>query len=228
MTQYSINQLPCEERPRERFHRFGPEALSTIELIAIILGSGTKTTPVLQLAHDIVAYFGGLSGLTEATLAELCQIKGVGLSKAMQIKAALNLGMRASKQIISAKYRVEHPIHAYHYIKDALEFEKREIFAVILLDIRGYAICHEIISIGTLTQTLVHPREVFYPAIRHKAASVILVHNHPSGDCTPSDQDYELTQALINVGQVLNVPVQDHLIIGAQCYSSLKQKGFVF
>lgn len=227
MNSYSLHHLPLEERPRERLSRFGAEALSTTELIAIILGSGTKTKSVLQLAQDIVIQFGTLEHLAGATLAELCQIKGVGLAKAIQIKAALHLGVRASKQPFKSKFRIEHPVHAYHYVRDEIESEKREVFLAILIDTKGYVITHEVISIGTLSQTLVHPREVFYAAIRHKAASLILAHNHPSGDCTPSQQDYTLTQQLVKAGQLIDLPIQDHLIIGRDCYCSLRQMGFI-
>ena len=225
---YSIQHLPEEDRPRERFVRFGAASLSTAELIAIILGSGSKAKPILQLAHEIVARFGGLHQLAEATLAELLEIKGIGLAKAIQLQAALNLGMRVSRQGITARYRIEHPVHAYHLLKDELEHEKRELFVVILQDVKGYVICHEVISVGSLSQTLVHPREVFYPAIRHKAASLIVAHNHPSGDPTPSPQDIELTQLLIEASLLMSIPLHDHLIIGQQQYVSLRQQGLPF
>jgi len=228
MENYSISDLPKEDRPRERLVRHGSESLSTSELIALILGSGSKSKPVLQLAQDIIVKFGGLQQLVEATLAEMLEIKGVGLAKALQLKAALSLGLRASKHTIQAKYRIEHPMHAYHLIKDGIEFQKREHFIVILQDIKGYVICHEVVSIGTLSQTIVHPREVFYPAIRHKAAGVIVAHNHPSGDPTPSFQDIELTKTLLEASQIIGIPLNDHLIIGHQCYISLRQKGGVF
>lgn len=225
---YSIQHLPEEERPRERLVRFGAESLSTTELIALILGSGSKSKPILQLAHEIMARFGDLRQLAEATLTELIEIKGVGSVKAIQLQAAFNLGMRASKQVIKPKYRIEHPLHAYHLLKDEMEREKRELFVVILQDVKGYVICHEVVSIGSLSQTLVHPREVFYPAIRHKAASLIIAHNHPSGDPTPSAQDLELTKLLVEAGHLMNIPLHDHLIIGQQRYISLRQQGFSF
>lgn len=225
---YSIRSLPEEERPRERLHRYGAEAMSTAELIAILLGSGTKGRSVLQLAHEIVAHFGSIQCLSEATVAELCEIKGLGIAKAVQLKAAFNLGVRLSKQTASPKYRVEHPLHAYNLVKEELSQEKREILVVILLDTKGCVITQETISIGTLSETLVHPREVFYPAIRHKAASLILVHNHPSGDPTPSKEDYEITELLAKVGKMMAIPINDHLIIGRTSYTSLRHKGFIF
>lgn len=225
---YSIQHLPSAERPRERLMRHGPETLSAAELVAIVLGSGTKTTPVLQLAQEIVGRFGTLQKLAEATIEELCQIRGVGTAKAIQLRAAFNLGLRASKQAITPKYRIEHPVHAYHLVKDELQYEKRELFVVILQDAKGCVIGHHTVAIGTLTHAPVHPREVFYPAIRHKAASIILVHNHPSGDLTPSKQDEILTTKLIEVGRIVGIPVNDHLIISERGYVSLRQLGGLF
>lgn len=228
MMHYSIQHLPEEERPRERLKLFGAESLSTVELIAIILGSGSKTKPVLQLAQEVVVRFGGLQQLAEATIAELLEIKGIGLAKAIQLKATFNLGMRVSRQEVTVRYRIEHPSHAYHLLKDELENEKREHFIVILQDAKGYVICHEVISIGSLSHTIVHPREVFYPAIRHKAASLIVAHNHPSGDPTPSQDDFETTKALVEASSLMKIPLNDHIIIGQHKFVSLRQQGFPF
>lgn len=228
LVNYSIYDLPEEERPRERLVRYGSESLSTSELIALILGSGTKARPVLQLAQEVLVKFGTLQKLSEATLSEILEIKGIGLAKALQLKAALGLGLRASKSPIMPKYRIDHPVHAYNLIKDEIAAEKREHFIVILQDTKGYVICHEIVSIGTLSQTLVHPREVFYPAIRHKAASMIVAHNHPSGDPAPSPQDIDLTKKLLQASQLMGIPLHDHLIIGRESYLSMRQMGGIF
>lgn len=225
---YSIQQMPEAERPRERLLRYGPESLTAAELIAIILGSGTKQTPVFQLAQLMLAKFGNLQQLADATVQELCQVKGIGTAKAIQLRAVFNLGLRLSKQNISAKYKIEHPAHAYHLVKDEMLAEKRELFVVIMQDAKGCSLGYQVVSIGTLTETPVHPREVFYPAIRHKAVSIILVHNHPSGDLTPSRQDCELTRKLISVGQMVGIPVNDHIIISDQGYLSLRQRGGIF
>lgn len=225
---YSIQHLPESERPRERLMRHGPESLSTTEILAVILGSGTKSMPVLQLAQEIIVRFGTLHQLAEATIEELCQIKGVGLAKAIQLKACFSLGSRASRQSATTRYKINNPLQAYHLIKDELEIEKRELFLVILQDVKNCVLCHQIVAIGTLSNSLVHPREVFYPAIRHKAASMILAHNHPSGDPTPSQQDHEVTKTLVEVGRLMGIPVNDHIIIGDQKYVSMRQKGFQF
>jgi len=228
MTTYTMQHLPVEDRPRERLKRFGAESLSAVELIAIILGSGSKTKPVMQLAQEIVSRFGGLRELGEATLSELLEIKGVGMAKAIQLKAAVHFGSRVSRQGMSSRYRIDHPSDAYYLLKEELEQEKRELFVVILQDTKGVVICHEVISIGSLSHTLVHPREVFYPAIRHKAASLIVAHNHPSGDPTPSAQDIELTKVLIEASTLMGIPLNDHIIVGRQHYTSLREFGIPF
>lgn len=224
---YTLQDLPVDERPRERFLLHGPESLSASELIAIILGSGMKGRSVLHLAQDILSHFGSLNQLAEATVEELCQIKGVGKIKALQLKAIFSLGTRLAKQATAPKYRIDHPLHAYNLVKDAIQNEKREIFLVILQDVKGYAITYETVSIGTLSNSLVHPREVFYPAIRHKAASMILVHNHPSGDPTPSKEDIKVTRLLTDAGTLMGIPINDHIVIGHGSYSSLRQLGFL-
>lgn len=228
MSCHTILDMPMEERPRERMLKVGSEALSSVELIAIILAKGTKGTSVLQLAQKLLSTFGTLDQLMDATVEELCTIKGLGKAKALQLKAAFSLGARAERQKYLDKTCLEHPQHVYDLVKNKLEKEKRECFSVLLRDTKGFLITNELVSIGTLSETLVHPREVFYPAIRHKAASIILVHNHPSGDPTPSAEDISTTHTLIEVGQMLGVPVYDHVIIGKGQFLSMRQKGLLF
>lgn len=225
---YSVKQLPDSDRPRERLRNMGPDAMSTAELVAIILGSGTKAYPVLQLAQEVVTRFDSLDRLSEATVEEFCQIKGIGLAKAIQLRAAISLGMRASRKAPSSRQKVASPSQAYQIVKDMLEKEKREFFVSILLDTKGCAIRHDVVAIGTLSRTLIHPREVFYPAVRHKAASMIVAHNHPSGDPTPSEEDIEVTRTLVGVGRMMSIPINDHLIIGDSSFVSLRQQGVIF
>lgn len=227
-TSYCMASLPADERPRERLDRLGPEAMSTAELVAIVLGSGMKGCSVLQLASQILAHFGSLPALAEATIAELSSIKGLGKAKAIQLKAAFSLGARMSQLSVLPKYRIETPLHVYNLVKDQLANEKKERFIVVLLDVKGVVIAQEVVAIGTLSETLVHPREVFYPAIRHCASSMILVHNHPSGNPDPSKEDYAITEVLLKVASLMSIPIQDHIIVGKEGYISLKQKGFSF
>lgn len=221
---FSIHEMPVSERPRERLLAQGADALTIAELIAVILGSGSKSKPVLMLAQEIVAHYGTLKKLADASVEELQQIKGLGQAKAIQLKAAVCLGQRLAKEPQVPKYRIDNPAFAYHLIREELQNEKRELFVVILLDTKCALICREVVAIGTLSRTLVHPREVFYPAIRHKAASMILAHNHPSGDSTPSAEDFAVTKCLIDSGKIIGIPINDHIIIGDRGFISLRQR----
>lgn len=221
----TIKTLPDQEKPRERLQLNGAEALSSSELLAIILGSGTKGYSVFELSKDLISQFGGLRNLAEASIEELKQIKGLGQAKAIQLKAALTLGKRAYNPSYQSRYKVQTPEHAYHYLKDSLINETREVLVSLLLDVKGYVIAKKIVSVGTLTHTLVHPREVFYDAIRHKASSLVIAHNHPRGDPTPSNEDIVMTRQLIKAGELMGIPLQDHLIIGAKTFISLRETG---
>lgn len=165
-----FSQLPETDRPRERLLYLGAEALSTVELLAIILGSGQKNRPVMRVAEELLLRFGSLQKLGEATFTELCAITGIGPAKAIQVKAAFTLGARAARPVMKAKCRIQTPVEAYHLVKAELASETRELFLAILLDVKSQLICYEVVAIGTLSTNLIHPREVFYPAIRHKAA----------------------------------------------------------
>jgi DNA repair protein RadC len=225
---YTIKHLPFDERPRERLLRHGAEAIATAELIAIILANGTKGKTVLQLAQEILGRFESLEAVSHASVEELCTIKGLGVVKAVQLKAALMLGLRASRTVKPPEYPILTPLHAYNALKEDLENLKKEHFVVLLLNAKSHLIRMEVVSIGTLTNTLVHPREVFSPAVRHNAASIIIAHNHPSGDSTPSKQDIELTRQLVSAGKMMGIAVNDHLIVGKGNYISLREKGIIF
>lgn len=224
----SVLNLPEEDRPRERLLRHGPEALSSQELLAILLGSGTQSMPVMRLAQQLITHFGSLQNLADATVQELLAIKGIGQAKAIQLKAIFCLGQRAVRQVLPKKPRITHPKQVFELLREELEFEKCEHFVVLMLDTRGCCVTHEIISIGSLTRTLVHPREVFFSAIRHKASAIILAHNHPSGDPTPSTCDFELTTRLAEAGKLMGIPIHDHIVIGQGSYISLRESGFSF
>ncbi|MCB1213552.1 MAG: DNA repair protein RadC [Chlamydiia bacterium] len=227
-THYRIQALPESERPRERLRQYGAEALSSAELLAIILGSGMRGKSVLHLAHEIVAHFGDLEALAQASLAELCALKGVGDAKALQIAAVAGLGRRLAARVPKERVRIQTPTHAYQIVREELENETREKFLILLLDTKAALIKTETIAIGTLNEVLVHPRELFLPAIRHSADSIILAHNHPSGDCTPSNEDLILTKKIVDAGHLLEIQVQDHLIVGRGDFTSLRQRGVKF
>lgn len=222
-----IKRLPLGERPRERLEEYGEHTLSSTELLAVILGSGTKGKSVLALAQEVLAKFGSLMALAGASLNDLCSIKGMGRAKAIQLKAALGLGQRLARENGSAKYPITTPEEAYYWIRDRIVHQRKEVFGIILQDVRGNALRWEEISVGTLTQTLVHPREVFSPAIQYRAASLILAHNHPSGDPTPSQQDIVLTRTLLQVGRLIGIPINDHIIVSSSGFVSLKNENII-
>ncbi len=221
----AIRHMPESERPRERLLHHGTPSLSTAELIAIVLGNGTKGASALQLAHQLLSFFGGVEHLIDATVPELCQVKGIGRAKAVQIKAALGLGQRAAAHRQQEKVKIDSPWHVFQLLKDQYGSARQEHFIVLMQDTRGCSLGHEVIAIGTLNETLVHPREVFYPAIRHKAASIVVAHNHPSGDPSPSTEDFEVTERLCDAGRLVEIPLIDHIIITSSHFISLRQKG---
>jgi DNA repair protein RadC len=220
-----IKKLPAAERPRERLKKYGAEALSIIELVAIILSTGTHKCSVLNLAGQIVTHFGTLQNLIQASVEELMEIQGIGLAKAVKLKAALGLAHKAALE----SHAILSPLGSeelYQMIRLELSSLTQEALFVALKDVKGRLISVEKVSIGTLSEVLVHPREVFFPAVRHKASSIILAHNHPSGDPTPSTADIEMTRHLIKSSHIMGIYLEDHLIIGKGAYVSLRQKGY--
>lgn len=216
-------KIPVQERPRERLARYGSDALSIVELLAIVLSSGTKERSVLELATDLISHFGSLKNIADATIAELKQVKGIKAAKALQLQAAFAL-LRHLKED-PERIVLKSPESIYDLIRLDLEKEKTEVLILILRDVKKQLIHREILGRGTLTELLVHPREVFHVAIRHRAHSVIIAHNHPSGDPTPSRRDVEMTEWLLAAGRVVGIDLVDHLIIGKKSFVSLYQKG---
>ena len=222
----SLQSTPMQERPRERLIQHGVNALSVAELLAILLTTGTKGKSVLELAHEMVGHFRGLEGLLDASIEELMEIKGIGKAKAIQLKAAFGIAIKSTQSSLSCLEKISAK-EAYQLVKEELSCEKREILMVILKDVKQRLISCERVSVGTLSEVLVHPREVFYPAVRHKASSLILAHNHPSGDPTPSSADLELTKHLLRSSKVMGITLDDHIIIGKHGFISLKERGLL-
>ena len=222
-----MSLLPLEERPRERLMRHGAQALSLSDLIAIVLGSGTRDKSVLILAQELVLKFGGIAGLLDASIEELQEVKGIGEAKAIQLKAAFGIAEKAVRGTSGEKPFIRTPREAYALAHAEIAAQKQEMMLVILRDVKGRFICQEKIAIGTLSEVLVHPREVFYPAVKHKAHSFILAHNHPSGDPTPSKSDLELTQALLRSSKVMGIALDDHLIVSQNAFFSIRQSGYM-
>lgn len=217
--------MPLEDRPRERLVRYGVESLSLPELLAILLSTGTKGKSVLQLAQEMVVRFGDLNGLLEASITELMEIKGIGKAKAIQLKAAFGIALRKTYAAVSPL--ISKPNDVFEIVREEISLQKQEFLVILLRDVKGRMIHRERVAQGTLSEVLVHPREIFYPAVRHKAHSLIIAHNHPSGDPTPSNTDLELTRLLLHSSKVMGIGLDDHLIIGKDCFVSLREKGYM-
>jgi DNA repair protein RadC len=214
--QRSIKEWPEDERPRERLAKLGAEALSEAQLLAIVLSTGDASSgqSALDLAIQLVQTFGGLRALDAASVAELCQTKGIGPAKATTIKAALELGKRLAGEPAQRRLKITSPQDLVNYFQPRLQHLRKEVFKAVLLDTKHQILKDVTISEGSLSASLVHPREAFLPAIKESAAAVIFIHNHPSGDPTPSAEDKELTQRLTDVGRLVGIGVLDHIIIG--------------
>lgn len=205
----------------------GEKSLSNAELLAIILRTGNKNKNVIELANYIINKDSqGIRYLKDISIEELCQIDGIGLSKAAQIKAALELGVRVSSYK-PQKYQVKNPWDIYKYYMESLRYLKKEIFKVILLNTKNEIITNIDVSIGTLNSSLVHPREVFIEAIKRSANKIILMHNHPSGSIEPSNEDKKITKRLISCGELIGIEVMDHIIIGDGVYFSFKENRII-
>ncbi len=220
---FTIHDLPKDERPRERLVQFGEQALSAQELLQLILGRGVAGESVAVTAQKLLAQFGSLQKLSEASIEELSSIKGIGLAKATQIKAAFEIGRRVSTQTLDYKSKeLTDPEKVYRLIKSKLKDYHREHFYIIALNSRNHSISE--VSVGSLNASVVHPREVFSEAIKNKAASVIFIHNHPSGDPEPSEDDLEITKRLVESGKILGIEVVDHIIVTKDKFFSFKEK----
>ncbi|SMG58092.1 RadC family protein [Paenibacillus aquistagni] len=220
-----LRDLPEEDRPRERMKHAGAEALSLVELLAILLRTGTKNESALLVAQRILNHTGSLHNLADMTFAELTAIKGIGTAKALELLACLELGRRMAKTRMEEQALIRRPQDAAMLVMESMRYYKQEHFVCLFLNIKNKVLAQETISIGTLDASLVHPREVFRAAIRHGCASVICIHNHPSGDPTPSHEDIAITRRLMEAGELVGIEVLDHIVIGDKRYVSLKEQG---
>lgn len=225
-----IKDMPNDMRPREKLAQLGAEQLNDHELLAIILGNGTRDTSALELANQLLDTYSGLRHLQDKSIEELTQTKGVGKAKAVTILAALEIGRRIV-QDVETKFLIRSPEDVQEYADAVLVQEMRdydrEHFLVLYLDRKGGVITKENVSIGGLHSSIVHPREVFKTAVKRSAASIILAHNHPSGDPSPSRQDVEITRRLTEAGRIMGIEIMDHVIIGENGYCSFKEKGLI-
>ena len=224
---FTVHDLPKPERPRERLKKFGPEALSAQELLALIIGRGVSKKSVMTIAQELLIKFGNIKAISEATIEELSQIKGIGLAKAAQIKACFELGKRQELEPELNDLDIKKPQDVVKAIRARIQDKAKEHFKLIVLNTRNKIIGISNISMGTLNTSLVHPREVFKNAIMHNASSVVLAHNHPSGDTEPSENDLTITRRLVEAGKILGIEVLDHIIIGRNSFCSFKEKGLL-
>ena len=224
---FTLHDLPREERPRERLKKVGVDNLSLAELLALVIERGKKGENVLTIAQNLISHFGNLENIKKASIEELCQVKGIGFATACKLKAAFKLGEKA--QTISTKYgqKIESAKDVFKLLKNDLGDKKKEHFKILSLDSRNKLISIDDVSIGTINANLVHPREVFKTAIQHLAVSIILVHNHPSGDPEPSEDDLEITKRIVEASKIIGIEVIDHIIIVKNGFLSFKSKNLI-
>jgi DNA repair protein RadC len=227
VTHPTIREWPAEDRPRERFLTKGPEALSDAECLALLLGSGTPGQTAVAQAQALLATFGSLGEVAGREAQELAWITGLGIAKAVRLGAASELARRLRARPNGGRVRLSSPEDVAGYFGPLLEDKRKEIFRVALLDSQNGLLRDVRVSEGSLTASIVHPREVFRSAILEAAAHMILVHNHPSGDPTPSKEDVHLTRQLVEGARLLGLRVHDHVIIGQGRHVSLAQRGLL-
>jgi DNA repair protein RadC len=227
MDYLTIKEMPEDTRPRERLERAGPGALSNQELIAILLSTGTvvgaRKYTALDLATQLLKTFENLKGLARADFSQLTAVAGIGPAKACQVMAAFELAKRVAIFSGETKPIIRQPTDVFEYFSAHLSLLTQEEFCVAMLDTKNRLIKHEFISKGTLNASIVHPREVFRPAVVHAAAAIIVLHNHPSGDPTPSQEDLDITRRLVEAGNIIGINLLDHLIVGGATFTSLKE-----
>jgi DNA repair protein RadC len=225
--QGGIHHWPIGERPRERLLQDGPEVLSDAQLLAILLRVGRRDSSAVEVAMELLRQLDGLQGLSNRSVEELCRISGIGPAKAAQLKAAIELGKRVLAAPLSSGTRIASSADLFRHYYPLLRDLRREVFKIVLLDAKHAIIRETTVSEGSLTVSIVHPREVFNLAVRESAAAVIFVHNHPSGDPSPSEEDRVLTARLVAAGELLGIQVLDHVIVGDGRYASFADRGWL-
>lgn len=225
----AIKYWPEDERPRERLIRYGSDKLSDAHLLGILIGSGDRRTKknAIDLSRDLLNAFSNFNQLDQASISEICQIKGIGAAKAAQIKAALEVGKRLASQFSGVKVKLQTARDFVEQYAPFLRNLRKEVVKAVLLDPKLHVIRDLTISEGSLNASIVHPREVMVPAIKESAASIVLIHNHPSGDPSPSQQDIEITHRLSKTGEIIGIKLLDHIIIGGNEYYSFSEQGLV-
>ncbi len=227
MNNYTIKEIDVNERPMEKLLNYGINTLNNAELLAILIGSGTKEKNAIRLANDLLQYEISGTALLYTSVQQLMQIKGIGMSKASRIIAGLELGKRLSSVDKLNDACISSPQSIADFLFEHFRNSHKEEFSIILLNTKNRIIGVETVSVGTINQSLAHPREVFRHAIMKNANSIILTHNHPSGDPEPSEADIHITQRLVKAGEYIGIRVLDHIIVGDRRYTSLREKNLV-
>lgn len=220
----TVHDMPSDERPRERLRASGPQALSNAELLAIILRTGTAQHNVLELAGKLLAKYGGLSGLLRCGFSELCAEHGLGEAKCAQVKAALEIGKRLALQQLEDKFQIKSPRDAANLVMVDMMHLDHEQMRILVLDTKNQVVENMNRYQGTVNSSVLRVAEIFRPAITRNCPAMIVCHNHPSGDPTPSPEDIAVTEQLVQAGKLLDIELVDHLIIGNQKYVSLKER----
>ena len=222
-----VKDLPFEEQPKNKLAMYGASSLSNAELLSLLISQGSKQESELRLAEKVLAKCKdlGISGMVHMSVKELASIPGMTKAKSSRILAAVELSRRLAMDEATKVDVIHGPEDAASYAMPRFRFEQREHFAVMLLNTKNHVLGLTDVSVGSLTASIVHPREVFQAALRYAAASMILLHNHPSGDPSPSQEDINVTQRLVKAGKIMDVPVLDHIILGHNRFVSLKEKG---
>jgi DNA repair protein RadC len=220
----TVRELPLEERPRERLERYGAATLQTSELLAIIFGSGVRGENVVDLSARLLRDFGGLGGLLSAELPQLCAQHGLGPAKAMQLKAALELGRRLNVLAPEQRPQISCPADVAALVMLEMAYLTQEQLRVLCLDTKNYVIHQQVVYQGTVNSSLVRAAEVFRPAVTRNAPTIVVLHNHPSGDPTPSPEDVRTTEQLRHAGMVLDIELLDHIVIGHGKFISMKER----
>ena len=223
----TIKETPAEERPRERLRAYGVHALTTAELLALLIRTGSGERSAVSLGEYLLAEFGSIKGVATASVEQLACVKGLGEVKAGQIKAAIEFGNRLSLFTEDAKPSIGGPRDVANLLMPDLRYQKKEILKSLLLDTKNRVLAIRTVSIGDLSSSIVHPREVFKDAVIISAAALIVAHNHPSGDPTPSGEDVAVTKRLISAGEIMGIDPLDHIVIGDGVFVSLKERGLI-
>jgi len=230
MKSYTLHDVPSDERPRERLIKYGVESLSLQELLSLIFGRGIKGESVIDLSRKIIGTFGSLDKLSQTSVEDLKTFRGLGLAKACQLKACFEISKRLVREESSNKNKniiIKSPKDVYPLLKEKITNFHKEYFMVVSLDNRNKVISVDVVSIGTLSSSLIHPRETFEMAIKNHAGAIIISHNHPSCELKPSKDDLIITQTLVKAGKILGIEITDHLIICKDDYFSFKERKII-